>query len=106
MVFGPTGKAFGDIVLVGGGKEYSFIRTDIPIQVLLGVGKKDFPEPCLRGHRIWVLLILDFLASGKTVEEILESYPQLTREDILACIAYRAEMSRERYVEIPVVSRP
>ncbi len=65
-----------------------------------------FGKPCIRGHRIWVSLILDFLASGETVEEILESYPQLTREDILACIAYGAEMSRERYVEIPVVSRP
>ncbi len=65
-----------------------------------------FGKPCVRGHRIWVSLILDFLASGETVEEILESYPQLTREDILACIAYGAEMSRERYVEIPVVSRP
>jgi uncharacterized protein (DUF433 family) len=51
-------------------------------------------------------MILDLLASGETAEEIIESYPQLTREDILACIAYGAEMSRERYVEIPVVSRP
>ncbi len=65
-----------------------------------------FGKPCVRGHRIWVSLILDFLASGQAVEEILESYPQLTREDILACLAYGAEMSRERYVEIPVVSRP
>jgi uncharacterized protein (DUF433 family) len=65
-----------------------------------------FGKPCVRGHRIWVSLILDFLASGETAEEILESYPQLTRDDILACIAYGAEMSRERYVEIPVVSRP
>ncbi len=65
-----------------------------------------FGKPCVRGHRIWVSLILDFLASGETVEQILETYPQLTREDILACIAYGAEMSRERYVEIPVVSRP
>ncbi len=65
-----------------------------------------FGKPCVRGHRIWVSLVLDFLASGETVEEILESYPQLTREDILACIAYGAEMSRERYVEIPVVSQP
>jgi uncharacterized protein (DUF433 family) len=59
-----------------------------------------FGKPCIRGHRIWVSLILDFLASGMTIQEILEEYPGLTHEDILACIAYGAEMSRERYVEI------
>ena len=46
-------------------------------------------------------LLLDFLASGATFEEILEEYPQLRREDILAAIAYGAEMSRERYVDLP-----
>jgi len=61
-----------------------------------------FGKPCIRGHRIWVSLILDFLASGMTIQEILEEYPGLTHEDILACIAYGAEMSRERYVEIPI----
>ncbi len=50
--------------------------------------------------KIWVSLILDFLASGATIAELLEEYPQLTREDTLAAISYGAEMSRERYVEI------
>lgn len=61
-----------------------------------------FGKPCIRGHRIWVSLILDFLASGSSMEEILEDYPQIEREDILACIAYGADMARERYVEIPL----
>ena len=61
-----------------------------------------FGKPCIRGTRIWVSLLLDFLASGMTVEEILAEYPQLTVEDIYAAIAYGAEMSRERYVEIPL----
>lgn len=61
-----------------------------------------FGKPCIRGHRIWVSLILDFLAAGTTVEEILHLYPQLTRDDVLACIAYGSEMSRERYVDIPM----
>ena len=39
-------------------------------------------KPCIRGHRIWVSLILDLLAAGSTVAEILESYPGLTEEDI------------------------
>ena len=60
-----------------------------------------FGKPCIRGHRIWVSLILDFLASGMTTSEILENYPGLVEEDILACIAYGAEMSRERYIELP-----
>ncbi len=60
-----------------------------------------FGKPCIRGTRIWVSLILDFLANGMTIEEILEEYPQLTREDVLAAIAYGAEMARERFVEIP-----
>jgi uncharacterized protein (DUF433 family) len=63
-----------------------------------------FGKPCIRGHRIWVSLILDFLASGMQVDEILEEYPGLTPEDIQACIAYGAEMSRERYVQIPLES--
>ena len=61
-----------------------------------------FGKPCIRGHRLWVSLILDLLASGMTIQEILEEYPGLEETDILACIAYGAEMSRERYVEIPL----
>ena len=59
-----------------------------------------FGKPCVKGHRIWVSMILDLLASGATAEEILDEYPQLLQEDILACIAYGAEMARERYVAI------
>ena len=61
-----------------------------------------FGKPCIRGTRIWVSLILDFLANKMTIEEILEEYPQLTVDDIYAAIAYGAEMTRERYVEIPM----
>jgi len=59
-------------------------------------------KPCIRGHRIWVSLILDLLAAGEPAAEILENYPGLVEEDILACIAYGSEMSRERYVDIPL----
>ena len=58
-------------------------------------------KPCVRGTRIWVSLLLDFLASGSSMEEILGEYPQLAREDLLAAIAYGAEMSRERFVDLP-----
>ncbi len=59
-----------------------------------------FGKPCIKGHRIWVSLILDFLASGWKISDILEEYPGLVEADIYACIAYGAEMSRERFVEI------
>ena len=59
-------------------------------------------KPCIRGHRIWVSLILDLLASGSTAAEIIESYPGITETDIQACIAYGAEMARERYVDVPL----
>lgn len=55
-------------------------------------------RPCIRGTRIWVSLILDFLASGMSSQELLDEYPQLAREDILAAIAYGAETSRDRFV--------
>jgi uncharacterized protein (DUF433 family) len=60
-----------------------------------------FGKPCIRGHRIWVSLILDMLADGMAPSEILDEYPGLEETDILACIAYGAEMTRERYVELP-----
>jgi uncharacterized protein (DUF433 family) len=59
-----------------------------------------FGKPCIKGTRIWVSLILDFLSSGDSIEDIIKGYPQITREDILACIAYGAAMSRENYIEL------
>ena len=61
-------------------------------------------RPCIRGHRIWVSLVLDLLASGTTVINVLENYPGLVEADILACIAYGSEMSRERFVPIALES--
>jgi uncharacterized protein (DUF433 family) len=61
-----------------------------------------FGKPCIKGTRIWVSLILDFLAEGTSPEQILADYPGLKREDILAAIAYGAEMSRERVIPIAV----
>ncbi|MBF0267584.1 MAG: DUF433 domain-containing protein [Alphaproteobacteria bacterium] len=59
-------------------------------------------KPCIKGTRIWVALILDFLADGMTEAQLLEEYPQLTRQDILAALAYGAEMSRERIMPLPL----
>jgi uncharacterized protein (DUF433 family) len=59
-------------------------------------------KPCIKGTRIWVALVLDFLADGTSEPEVLNDYPQLTHQDILAAIAYGAEMSRERLIPIPL----
>lgn len=58
-------------------------------------------KPCIKGTRIWVSLILDFLSDGMTEAELLAEYPQLTHEDVLAAIAYGAEAARERMVPVP-----
>ena len=59
-------------------------------------------KPCVKGTRIWVSLILDFLASGMSEAQLRDEYPQLTHEDVLAAIAYGAEASRERIIPVPV----
>ena len=50
-----------------------------------------FGKPCIRGTRIWVSLILDWLADGMTETEIIADYPQLVTDDIRAAIAYGAD---------------
>jgi uncharacterized protein (DUF433 family) len=59
-------------------------------------------KPCIKGTRIWVSLLLDFLADGMTEAELLAEYPQLVHEDVLAAIAYGAEVARERVVPVPI----
>ena len=59
-----------------------------------------FGKPCVRGTRITVGDVLSYLASGMREDEILSDFPQLTREDILACLSFAAERER-RIVSIP-----
>jgi len=56
---------------------------------------------CLRGTRIPVSVVLDNLAAGETPAQILANYPSLKPEHIPACIAYAADLARERVVPIP-----
>jgi len=48
-------------------------------------------KPCIRGIRITVYDILNMLADGMTYDDILDDYPKITKEDILACLAFAAE---------------
>jgi uncharacterized protein (DUF433 family) len=59
-----------------------------------------FGKPCVRGTRITVGDILGYLAGGTSEEQLLKEFPQLTREDLRACLAYAAERER-RTLGIP-----
>jgi uncharacterized protein (DUF433 family) len=52
-------------------------------------------KPCIRGLRITVYDVLDYLASGMTEDELLHDFPDLTREDIHACLAFAADRERK-----------
>jgi len=67
--------------------DYSQIITREP-------GKRS-GKPCIRGTRITVVDILEYLAGGMTHAEILADFPQLREEDILACLAFAADRERE-----------
>jgi uncharacterized protein (DUF433 family) len=55
-------------------------------------------KPCIRGMRMTVYDVLEYLASGMTQEELLEDFPYLTREDILACLAFAADREKRLLV--------
>ena len=51
-------------------------------------------KPCVRGMRITVYDVLGYLASGMTPEQIIEDFPELTKEDIHACLSYAADSEK------------
>ncbi|MGH8489483.1 MAG: DUF433 domain-containing protein [Gammaproteobacteria bacterium] len=57
-------------------------------------------KACIKGTRIMVSVVLDNLAAGLTPEQIIHSYPSLSREAIQAAIAYAAELARERVLRL------
>ncbi len=52
-------------------------------------------KPCIRGMRITVYDVLSYLASGMSTMEVLEDFPELTEQDVLACIAYAADKNHQ-----------
>ena len=69
--------------------------------ITLQPGKRS-GQPCIRNMRITVGDILGYLASGMTFDEIVEDFPKLTREDILAALAYAADVQNGRVILKPV----
>jgi len=59
-----------------------------------------FGKPCIKGTRISVYDVLGWLAAGMTIEEVIHDFPQLSKEQILACLGYSAE--KERRVTVVV----
>jgi uncharacterized protein (DUF433 family) len=58
-------------------------------------------KPVIRGMRYPVESILEYLAGGDTIEEILEEFTDLEREDILACLAYASASMKFKDIEVP-----
>lgn len=67
---------------------------DLPSRITIEPGKRG-GRPCIRGMRITVYDVLSYLASGMTYEEVLADFPYLTRDDILACLAFAANRERQ-----------
>lgn len=63
-------------------------------------------KPCIKGTRIMIWIIVDYLANGDSVEEVLAAFPSLTREDVQAALAYAAEMTRERVIPVEILGTP
>ena len=67
-------------------------------------------QPCIRGMRITVYDVLEYLAAGMTVAEVLDDFPYLTETDIRACLAYAADREKAQMVvyanETPLRSKP
>ena len=61
--------------------------------IVIEPGKRS-GKPCIRGLRITVSDVLDYLASGMTEDEIIADFPELTSEDIRACLAFAADRER------------
>jgi uncharacterized protein (DUF433 family) len=60
-------------------------------------------QACIKGTRIPVYLIVQMLANGDTIEELLEDYPSITKVDILACLAYAGALAEDENIPSDVV---
>jgi uncharacterized protein (DUF433 family) len=60
-------------------------------------------QACIKGTRIPVHQIVRMLASGDSIEELLEAYPSIEREDILACLEYAAELTEEQVTPLELL---
>jgi len=76
----------------GGSKYVAFV--DYTGCITIEPGKRS-GKPCVRGLRITVSDVLDYLASGMSEAELLDDFPDLTRDDVVACLAFAADRERK-----------
>ena len=76
------------------------LRMDYRPLITIEPGKRS-GKPCVRGLRITVTDVLEYLASGMTTEEILADFPDLTAEDVRACLAFAADRERRLWAVPP-----
>jgi uncharacterized protein (DUF433 family) len=69
------------------------MNTDYKQFITIEPGKRG-GKPCVRGMRITVYDVLGYLASGMTTEEIIEDFPELTKDDIQVCLSYAADSEK------------
>lgn len=90
-VLWPTARATG---IIG-------FMSSFPVQPRITIEPgKCGGRPCIRGMRIRVCDVLELLANGASIEEILAHYPYLEREDILAAVAYAAQQTNHVVIEV------
>ena len=99
-----SGKARGEIGptplllrLIEKTREGYTVPMNYQERITIEPGKRG-GKPCIRGMRITVYDVLSYLASGMTQEQILADFPDLTKEDILACLSYAAD--RESHLKV------
>ncbi len=63
-----------------------------------------FGKPTIRGHRIWVSLVLGYLAEGWTPEQVVKEHPGIDIDDVGACVAYAARLADVRFADLDVVA--
>ena len=73
------------------------MRVDYSTIITIESGKRS-GKPCIRGLRITVQDILEYLAGGMSEDEILQNFSELTRDDIKACLAFAADRERKLFV--------
>lgn len=78
---------------------FALYHHDVSYQDIITIEpEKRGGKPCIRGMRITVYDVLEYLASGMTQEEVLQDFPYLTKEDILACLGYAADREKRLMV--------
>ncbi len=91
-------------------KDFKVFAQQVIVTIILTMNYRNYitiepnkrgGKPCVRGLRITVYEVLEYLASEMTEAEILDDFPDLTREDLKACIAYAADRER-RFMTAPL----